>query len=325
MLRALVLVARWIGEAHDRWRAHVARVRPLALELDVLRGRVERLREENDLLRTRLRRLAPHRRPHYRPWERLRILWHQARHRLSLEATARTFVVSVQTLLNWKCDLARAAGQLVRARRPVNTLPDLVVEIVHRVRREWPAWGPRRVAQVLARLGVAASRSTVQRMLRRAPRRPARVVDVRGARGPLVAKRPGHLWFIDFTRVGGFFRSVFVGAVIDGCSRKVLAIAVAPREPAAALAVRLLRQSVQAHGAAPTWVVTDRGRQFTSKLFARALKRRRIRRRFGAVGRKGSIVLIERFWRSCKFECARGLVLYRPLKKIERQLRDYAL
>jgi putative transposase len=323
MLRALVLVARGIGAAHDRWRVAVARARPLSVEIAVLRGRTERLREENDLLRARLRRLEPHRRPHYRPWERLQILWHQPRHRLSLEATARAFVVSVQTLLNWKKDIASAAARIVRARRPVNALPDLVADLVHRLKREWPAWGTRRLAGVLARLGVEASRTTVQRMLRRRPRRPARTQTARKARGPLVAKRPGHLWFVDFTRVGGFFRSVVVGAVIDGFSRRVLAIAVAPREPTAAFAVRLFHRAVRESGRAPTWVVTDHGRQFTSKAFARAVARSGARRRFGAVGGSLSVSRIDRFWRSMKTEYARGLLLYRPLKTIEWLLLGY--
>jgi putative transposase len=142
-------------------------------------------------------------------------------------------------------------------------------------------------------------------------------------RGPLVAKRPGHLWFIDFTRVGGVLRSVVVGAVIDGFSRKLLAIAVAPREPTAALAVRLLREAVRDHGA-PTWVITDHGKQFTSVAFTRALKRHSTGRRYGAVGRSGSIALIERFWRSFKFEYANGLLVWRPIRSIDARLRSYA-
>src|SRR5262249_21731103 len=153
-----------ISQAHDRWLAAIARVRPLHAEHAALRVRFERVREENELLRARLRRIEPHRRPHYKPSERLLIVSHQTRHRLSLEATARAFVVSVQTLLNWKKDLAKAAGRLVRARRPINALPDLVADLAHRLKREWPAWGTRRVAGVLARLGVSASRSTIQRM-----------------------------------------------------------------------------------------------------------------------------------------------------------------
>ena len=102
MVKALLLIARWISQAHDRWCAETATRRPLAVEVAVLKERVERLRAENDLLRARLGRIDPRRRPHYRPWERLSILWHQARYRLSLLATAKAFMVSFQTLVNWR-------------------------------------------------------------------------------------------------------------------------------------------------------------------------------------------------------------------------------
>src|SRR5687768_15550379 len=100
MVQGLLLIARWIAAAHDRWCAATATRRPLHVELAVLKQRHEKLRAENELLRARIGRLEPRRRPHYRPWERLSILWHQARHEMSLAATARAFMVSIQTLLN---------------------------------------------------------------------------------------------------------------------------------------------------------------------------------------------------------------------------------
>ena len=324
MLQALLLISRHIAFAHDRWRATVSRKRPLSGRISILEERIARLEVENTLLRTRLLRMPARRRPRYRPWERLDILWHQGRHGLSALATARTFGVSKQTVLNWHRVAARKKQRLLQGRPPVNRLPDLVTELARRLKAEWPRWGTRRIAGILARMGVTASRTSVQRILRAGPRRPVRETPVLAATGrALLAKRPNHIWLIDFTRVGGRFRSVRVGAVIDAFSRKILAIAVAPREPTAAFALRLLRQAIATAGA-PTWIVTDHGRQFTSRAFTRALTRRRIRRRYGAVGKMGSIALIERFWRSMKEEYARGLVLYRPLRSIERALGRYA-
>jgi len=130
---------------------------------------------------------------------------------------------------------------------------------------------------------------------------------------------------VDFTRVGGLFRSVFVGAVVDAFSRKVLALRVCAKEPTAAFAVRLLREAIGSRGHAPRWMVTDHGRQFTSGAFKRALARRGIRRRYGAVARTGSrgLARIDRFWRTLKGEYARGLFLYRPLRSIERNLTSF--
>ena len=321
MLRAVLLVSRWIAAAHDHWRTEVGRRRPLSAEIDVLRETLERLGSENDLLRARLRRLPHRHRPRYRPWERLRILWHASRHGLSVRAAANIFVLSPQTVVNWRRHLDDQ-DRLVRPKSPLNKLPDLVADLAQRMKREWPRWGTRRIAGILARLGIRASRTTVQRMLRRR-RRPARSLRVSGAvRGPLDAKRPNHMWLIDFTRVGGLFRSVWVGAVVDVFSRKVVAIGVWPKEPPATFAVRLLREAVATCGA-PAWVITDRGRQFRTRIFGRALRSRGIRRRFGAVGRPQAVSRIDRFFRTFKEEYARGLFLCRPLHSIERAVRLY--
>jgi transposase InsO family protein len=66
----------------------------------------------------------------------------------------------------------------------------------------------------------------VQRIVRSGPRDPVapeQVVTASASR-TLLAKRPNHVWMIDFTRIGGIFRPLWVGAVIDAYSRRVLAI-----------------------------------------------------------------------------------------------------
>ena len=322
MVHALLFIAHWIAVAHDRWRASLADGSPRDVEIAVLKERLERLRSENDILRERLARIAPRRRPHYRPWERLRILWHQARYRLSLAATAKAFLVTVQTLVNWRRAVERGEGPEVDGRVPLRRISDAAAELALRIKRDWPRWGSRRIAGILARIGLVASRTTVQRLLRRPPRRPARLIDFRGLRGPLVAKRPGHLWLMDFTRIGSVLRSVRIGAVIDGFSRRVLAIDVCHGEPTALFAVRLLRDAVRRHGA-PTWMVTDHGKQFTASLFTRTLRRLGTGHRYGAIGKSGSIALIERFWRACKSEYAHGLVLFFPVGSIRQALVRY--
>jgi putative transposase len=174
------------------------------------------------------------------------------------------------------------------------------------------------------RLGIQVSRTSVQTFLRRPARRPKDEPARPGRAGHGVAKHPGHLWFIDFTKVGNALRSLVVDAVIDGYSRKVLAVGVWPKEPPARFAVRLLREAIAVAGAAPTWFVTDHGKQFTSQLFTRALARRGIRRRYGRLHRHGSLARIERLWRSFKDEYVARLVLYRPVQSIERSLTAYA-
>lgn len=97
-------------------RAALHARRSPAAELDALRERIARLEAENALLRARLERLHPRRRPRYRPWERLAILWHRGRYGLSISATARAFVVSVQTIVDRRAEVAKGSTTTASAR-----------------------------------------------------------------------------------------------------------------------------------------------------------------------------------------------------------------
>lgn len=318
MNRILLLVAGWVGRG-VALRLSMLR-HPKTAEILALRERLDRLRAENDLLRSRLLKIKSYSRPHFQPWQRLAILWHRTRYGLSLEATAQAFVISRQAILNWMRDIRRPSPMLVRSKKPLNALPDLIREITHHLRREWPRWGTRRMAGVLARLGMKASRTSVQRILRKPPsQKPPQKTG--GASHPVKATRPGHVYVLDFTEIRGFFRSVAVGAAIDVFTRRVLAIRVWPREPGAAGTTRLLQRAID-RGGKPAWVISDRGRQFRSRRFRGFLSRSGIRRRYAALG-DANLSKIDRFWRSMKDEVGRGLLLFQPIRRLRKKLEDY--
>jgi hypothetical protein len=166
MHRALLLVAGWIAKGHDVWRARVARLRPLSLQVAVLEEQVRRQAVEIDLLRSRLGRVAPRHRPHYRRVERLDILWHAQPYKLSIEKTAHFFIVSVGTILNWRRDSRAGTPHMLDVRHPANRLPDFVADLARRIRRDWPGWGTRRIAGILLRMGIQVSRASVKALLR---------------------------------------------------------------------------------------------------------------------------------------------------------------
>jgi hypothetical protein len=205
---ALLFIATANARAHDCYLLRLAR-RHQAGKLVRLQERVARLEAENAILRARFLRLPARRRPHYRRHERMDILWHAARYAISVERTAATFLVTRQTILNWRAVTRRKSPHLLP---PLRGLPALVEDLVQRLRAEWPRWGTRLIAGQHARLGVKASRSSVQRILRRprAPRPQDRVLPPRHA--GLLAKRPNHMWMIDFTRVGGIVRPLWVAS-----------------------------------------------------------------------------------------------------------------
>ena len=319
MHEALIWIARAIARAHDHWRHTIGRRSPMSGKIAVIEEQLRRVRAENALLRGRWSRVPGRRRPHYRPHERMEVLWHAARYRLSIADTAAAFCITRQTITNWRRAMERRNPGLLP---PLGTVRELVSELVLRLKAEWPDWGTRRIAGKLARMGIQASRSTVQRILGHPrPLQPEDRLLPRAVAG-LLAKYPNHIWMIDFTRLGGVVRPTFVGAVIDAYSRKVLAIGLIKGEPKSRFATRLLRSAIARYGA-PTWLVSDKDRALRNRLVNGLPRRFAIRRRYGAVGRKGSICLIERFWRSMKEEYVGHLFLYRHAHAIERPLRRY--
>jgi transposase InsO family protein len=329
MTRILLLVQRWIAGAFAAWlesqRGTLTRLLGAVLAENARQG------AELELLRSRLGRLPSRKRPRYKPQERLDILAHRERWKLSLDETARLFVLSAGTLTRWIQDVERGVAHLVTTREPMNKLPDLVREVAHLLRHELPRWGSRRVAAVLAALGLKASRTSVQRMLKkRPPRRPAAVAPrtrLRSAR-PVQPKEPGDVWLVDFTEVRAFmgFVTITIGAVVDAFSRKVVAIAAwrgRPVERTAADAILLVRRAIDA-ARAPRWIVSDHGRQFIARRFGAFLARRKVRRRFGAVGRPQAVAIVDRFFRSVKSEIADAFFALKPLATINRQLAGYA-
>jgi putative transposase len=77
-------------------------------------------------------------------------------------------------------------------------------------------------------------------------------------------------------------------------------------------------------GGRPDHLITDHGPQFTADGFIAWCRRHRIQQRFGAIGKYGSLAVIERFIRSLKNECTRLLPVV-PLARAAfgRELDEY--
>ena len=110
--------------------------------------------------------------------------------------------------------------------------------------------------------------------------------------------------------------------VLDHHSRAVVACIAFRKQPTAAAICALLDRAILDAGRAPRHLVTDRGVQFQSEYLAWC-ERRRVRPRFGAVGKKGSIALVERFIRSLKDECLRRIPVSLESAALRREIDAY--
>lgn len=82
-------------------------------------------------------------------------------------------------------------------------------------------------------------------------------------------------------------------------SRFPLAAKLFFKKPTAPEMSAIIKTAAKKHGR-PKHYISDQGSQFTSDLFRATLKRLGIKQRFGAIGKYGSISIIERFWRTLK-------------------------
>ncbi|MBZ5637308.1 MAG: DDE-type integrase/transposase/recombinase [Acidobacteriia bacterium] len=316
-----------------------ARVR-LHAENDRLRCEIALLREELRIKDHRMEQIPPQRRPHYPPTERLAVLELRAARGWSLAQTARRLLVTPLTVATWNRRLDEEGPHaLVQVREPVNRFPDFVGYLVRRLRVLLPSMGTRRNARVLARAGLHLGATTVRRMLHPPDRQRPSAERVPPFRA-VTSKRPDHVWHADLTTVPtslGFWVSWmplafpqrwpfcwWVAVAVDHFSRRVAGVAVFKGPPTAAAVMKFLDRTLKKKGSTPRHLITDQGVQFLAAEFRAWCRRRGIAQRFGAIGKYGSLAVIERFIRTMKTECTRRLhvVPYRPAA-IRRELALY--
>jgi hypothetical protein len=105
----------------------------------------------------------------------------------------------------------------------------------------------------------------------------------------------------------------WIAVVLDHFSRRVMGIAVFRKQPDGRQVREFLDSAIRTAGAKPKYIVCDKGAQFWCLPFKRWCRRRKIRPRFGAIGRHGSIAVVERFTLSMKEEFLRCIIV--PLNR----------
>jgi transposase InsO family protein len=112
----------------------------------------------------------------------------------------------------------------------------------------------------------------------------------------------------------------WVAVVVDHFSRRIIGFAVFDQNPTSLAVRQLLGRAIREARHAPDHLITDQGRQFTDKGFRRWCRRRGIRQRFGAVGKYGSISVVERLIRTMKAEALRRILVPRDRRPFRREV-----
>ncbi len=155
--------------------------------------------------------------------------------------------------------------------------------------------GRRHVSTLMRRMGV----ETLYRKPNTSRRHPQHRVYPYLLRG-LAVTRPNQVWAMDITYIPMAKGFVYLAAVMDWCSRKVLAWRVSITMDTA-FCVETVEEALKHYGASEIFN-TDQGSQFTSEAFTGLLKDNGIRISMDGKGSWRDNVFIERLWRSVKYE-----------------------
>ena len=177
---------------------------------------------------------------------------------------------------------------------------------------ETPWYGSRQMARHLRRDGHEVGRKRVRRLMTRmglAPiyQRPRTTVPhpehriYRYLLRDLVVDRPNQVWCADLTYIPMRRGFLYLVAVMDWATRKVLAWRVSNTMDVA-FCVEALQEALARFGR-PEIFNTDQGSQFTSADFTDVLRGAQVRISMDGRGRWMDNVFIERLWRSLKYEC----------------------
>jgi putative transposase len=163
------------------------------------------------------------------------------------------------------------------------------------LRQEGHAIGRRQVATLMRRMGITA----IYRMPRTTQRHPAHRIYPYLLRQLTIA-RPNHVWAADITYIPMKRGFVYLCAILDWASRRVLAWRLSNT-----LTTDFCLEAVQeamAQFGRPEIFNTDQGCQFTSHEFTELLHDHGIQISMDGTGRWRDNVFVERLWRSLKYE-----------------------
>jgi len=177
---------------------------------------------------------------------------------------------------------------------------------------ETPYYGARQMSRHLRRQGYWVNRKRVRRLMQKMglmaiyqkPRtsvpHPEHRIYPYLLKGVEI-KEPNHVWCADVTYIPMRRGFLYLVAVMDWYSRKILSWRLSSTLDAE-FCVAAVEEAFAKYGT-PNIFNTDQGSQFTSLAFTQALKDAGVKVSMDGRGRWMDNIMIERLWRSLKYEC----------------------
>ena len=195
--------------------------------------------------------------------------------------------------------------------QPTSTADLALIRRIDELHLEHPFMGARMLCDVLNREGIAVGRKHVATLMRRmgieplyrkpntSKRHPGHAVHPYLLRGVAI-ERANQVWAMDITYIPMARGFVYLCAVVDWASRKVLAHRVSITMDTD-FCIQAVEEALAKHGT-PEIFNTDQGSQFTSGEFTQLLIAHGIRISMDGKGAWRDNVFVERLWRTIKYD-----------------------
>ena len=178
---------------------------------------------------------------------------------------------------------------------------------------EEPSWGSRQMVRYLRRKGYWVNRKRAKRLMQKmglmaiyqkpntSKPHPEHKIYPYLLRGVEIIK-PNHVWCSDVTYIPMRKGFLYLVAIMDWASRKVMSWRLSNTMDAE-FCVSALKEALAKYDK-PDVFNTDQGSQFTSIAFTETLKGADVKISMDGRGRWVDNVMIERLWRTLKYDCA---------------------
>ena len=195
--------------------------------------------------------------------------------------------------------------------RPVSDADLMLMRRIDELHLNYPFAGSRMLRDMLSQQGFEVGRRHVRTLMRQMAieaiyRRPNTSKPAPGHRiysyllRGLAITRPNQVWAMDITYIPMARGFVYLAAVVDWFSRRVLSWRLSITM-VWSFCIEALEEALSNYGK-PEIFNTDQGSQFTSEAFTGRLKKEGIQISMDGKGRWCDNVFVERLWRSLKYE-----------------------
>ena len=243
--------------------------------------------------------------------------------------------------LNKQCKLLHVSKSVLyyKPTKPFSSGSDLrVLDAINNIYSDFPSYGSRRIHAQLLRDGHSVGKKFVKKAMKYMGieaiypkpktttankehyKYPYLLKDFRDYAGRVVIERTNQVWSTDITYIKLEKGFVYLAAIIDWYSKKILSWKLSNTMDIS-LVTRVLHEALVFYPK-PEIFNTDQGSQYTAKAHIDILKKHNIKISMDGKGRATDNICIERFWRSIKYEEI-YLNEYKNIKQLNRAIEKY--